>query len=171
MVPRLLSLATSALLCTSLAGCGLIFNGSRQSVMVQSNPDAAKLTTTPATADYTTPVTLSLERKHGYSLRFERDGYSPATLEIQQRTRAGIVVLDVLLTGLIGVIVDATTGAWNALSPRVATVTLTKIAVVPGPDTITVGINFGKAGAADGVRVQSSVPGVLMHVTPSDVSR
>jgi len=81
------------------------------------------------------------------------------------------VVLDVLVTGLIGVIVDATTGAWNALSPRAATVTLTKIAVVPGPDTITVGINFGKAGAADGVRVQSSVPGVLMHVTPSDVSR
>ena len=83
---------------------------------------------------------------------------------------AGIVVLDALLTGLIGIIVDASTGAWNALSPRAATVTLTKIAVVPGPDTITVGVNFGKAGAGDRVRVQSSVPGVLMHVQPSDDS-
>jgi len=167
MVSRMMSLTSAAALITSLAGCGLIFSGSRQAIQVQSSPAAAKLTTTPVTGDYTTPTTLNLERKNSYTLKFENEGYSPATFEIQNHTRGGIVVLDVLLTGLIGVVVDAATGGWNALSPEAATVSLTKIAAVPGPDTITVGIRVGSVGDGDRVEVESSVSGVLIRVDPA----
>src|SRR6266576_3115466 len=77
-----------------------------------------------------------------------------------------IVVADVLLTGLIGVIIDAATGAWSKLSPETATVSLTKIGMVSGPDTITVGIKVGHTRDANLLGVQSSEPGVMIHVEP-----
>ena len=40
MVSRMMSLTSAAALITSLAGCGLIFSGSRQAIQVQSSPAA-----------------------------------------------------------------------------------------------------------------------------------
>ncbi len=150
-----------------LPGCGLIVGGgTRQTVVVQASPEGAKVTTTPPTGDYTAPTTLNLERKNSYILNFTKDGYSPATFQLASHVRGGIVIADVLLTGLIGVIIDAATGAWSKLSPEAATVSLTKIAAVSGPDTITVGIRMRRTGEANLVEVQSSEPGVLFHVEP-----
>ncbi len=112
-----------------------VFSGSRQSIQVQSSPAATKVTTTPETGEYTTPTTLNLERKNSYTLHFEKEGYSPATFQIQNHTRGGIVVLDVLLTGLVGVVVDAATGPWNGLSPEAATVRSNEDRGSPGPPT------------------------------------
>jgi hypothetical protein len=167
MLSRFASLASLAAVVLSHAGCGLVFNGNRQSILVQSSPAAAKLTTEPATGDYTTPTTLNLERKSSYTLNFSKEGYSPATFQIQNHTRGGIVVLDVLLTGLVGVVVDAATGAWDALSPEAATVSLTKVASIEGPDSITVGITVGSSGGKMRLDVQPSGPGVLMQVAPA----
>jgi len=164
MVRRIVSLASSTALLASLAGCGLIFNGTHQKITVQSTPQSAKVTSNPATAVITTPGTVSFERKHNYSLTFERAGYSPATFEIRNRMQYGTLVLDIFFTGLIGVIVDATTGGWKTLYPTTAMVHLTKLAGVTGPDTITVGIRVGKEGDKERMRVESSVPGVLMRV-------
>ncbi len=150
-----------------LPGCGLIVGGgSRQTVQVQASPAGAKITTTPPTGDYTAPSSLNLERKTSYVLNFTKDGYSPATFQLSSHVRGGIVVADVLLTGLIGVIIDAATGAWSKLSPETATVSLTKIGMVSGPDTITVGIKVGHTRDANLIDVQSSEPGVMIHVEP-----
>jgi hypothetical protein len=150
-----------------LSGCGLLLGGgSRQTILVQASPTGAKVTTSPPTGDYTAPTSLNLERKTNYVLNFSKEGYSPATFQIQSHVRGGIVVADVLLTGLIGVIIDAATGAWSKLSPEAATVSLTKIGMVPGPDTIYVGIKVGHTRDANRVDVQSSEPGVLVRVEP-----
>ena len=152
---------------TLLSGCGLLLGGgSRQTVGVQTSPEATKLTTAPPTGDYTTPTSLNLERKTSYILTFSKEGYSPATFQLSSHVRGGIVVADVLLTGLIGVIIDAATGAWSKLSPETATVSLTKIGMVSGPDTITVGIKVGHTRDANLIDVQSSEPGVMIHVEP-----
>lgn len=164
---RIASILALVALVPSLAGCGALFNGSRQTIQVQSSPDGTRVTTSPETGEYTTPTTLNLERKHSYTLRFEREGYSPATFQIQNHTRGGIVILDVLFTGLIGVVVDAATGAWNALSPEAATVSLTKIAAVPGPDVITVGVRVYRERGQDRVQIDASAPGVGMQMQPS----
>ncbi len=161
--------STLPVVCVSLllSGCGLIVGGgTRQTVQVQASPAGAKITTTPPTGDYTAPTNLNLERKTSYVLNFSKEGYSPATFQLASHTRGGIVVADVLLTGLIGVIIDAATGAWSKLSPETATVSLTKIGMVPGPDTINVGVRTGRTHEANLVEVQSSEPGVMIHVEP-----
>ena len=139
-----------------LCGCGAVFNGSRQNIMVTSAPDGAHIESVPAAGAFTTPTTLNLHRKHDYTLTFSKEGYSSASTTISPHARGGIIVLDVLLTGLIGVIVDASTGAWNKLSPENVTVALTKLAAVSGPDSITVTLK-SRGGR---LRVESSVVGV-----------
>ena len=168
MMRRLISAVLPVACLGLLPGCGLILGGgSRQDIQVQASPAGATVTTTPPTGDHTAPTTLNLERKTSYTLKFEKQGYSPATYELASHVRGGIVVADVLLTGLIGVIVDAATGAWSKLSPETATVSLTKIGMVPGPDTINVGIKVGRTRDANLVEVQSSEPGVAVEVAPT----
>jgi len=165
---RFISLVLPLVCVSLLPGCGLILGGgSRQTIQVQASPAGAKITTTPPTGDYTAPTNLNLERKTNYVLNFSKDGYSPATFQLASHTRGGIVVADILLTGLIGVIVDAATGAWSKLEPETATVSLTKIGMVPGPDTINVGIKVGHTRDANLVEVQSSEPGVVVEATPT----
>jgi hypothetical protein len=166
-VKKTLSLVCAVVLVVAtLPGCGAIFGGTRQSVQVTSAPDGATITTQPPTADYTTPTSLSLERKNNYTLTFTKEGYKPATAEIRKSLRGGIVVLDVLFTGLLGVVVDAATGAWHKLSPEEVTVSLTKLSAdLPGPDRIDVTLRTAREdqkGAA--VTVDSTAPGVTVRV-------
>ncbi len=101
LIPSLLSVVSIGL----LTGCGLILGGgSRQTIQVQASPEGAKVTTTPPTGDYTAPTNLNLERKTSYVLNFTKDGYSPATFQLASHVRGGIVVADVLLTGLCRVL-------------------------------------------------------------------
>jgi hypothetical protein len=96
---------------------------------------------------YTAPTEMSLERKNSYVLTFRKEGYTDATFSIRKKANTGIIVLDVLFTGLIGVIVDAATGSWNNLTPEAATVSLTKLnAGIEGPDEILVGIRKTSRG-------------------------
>src|SRR5262245_49026873 len=111
---------------TLLSGCGVILNGTRQDVMANSTPEAAKVTTAPGTGEFQTPIALKLERKRSYSIRFERDGYTPATVEIRNKLQPGILVLDIVF-GLVPVIVDAATGAWYKLDPNSALVPMTRL--------------------------------------------
>jgi hypothetical protein len=69
-----------------------------------------------------------------------------------------------LFTGLLGVVVDAATGAWYKLSPETAVVSLTKlVAAGAGPDSIQVYVTTkGKD-----LRVESSAPGVRLNVQPA----
>lgn len=153
----------TTLLAAALAAttaCGAIFNGTSQTITATSAPDQARITTEPNTGNYTTPASISFERKNSYTLTFARDGYKPATFQIQKKLQGGIVVLDVLFTGLIGVIIDAATGAWYKLSPESAVVSLTQIAEGPGPKTIDVYVS--KDG--DGLRFESNGPGVEVQV-------
>ncbi len=148
-----------------VSGCGLVFGGTRQVIRATSSPDGASVTMSPGTSDYKTPASMSLERKNNYSLTFSAPGYTAQKFEIQHDVRVGIVVADVLLTGLIGVVVDAATGAWYKLSPEVASVTLTKAtADAPGPGEIHVGISLENDKDNANVRVMSDAPGVSIHV-------
>jgi hypothetical protein len=145
-------------LAVSGSGCGLVMGGgSRQVVRATSSPDGALVTTSPETAETRTPAALNLERKNSYVLTFTKEGYAPAKAELQRSTRAGIVVADVLLTGLIGVVVDAATGSWYKLSPEVVTVALEKVADVPGPDRIEVTVRTG-GKSHDRLDVTATVP-------------
>ena len=160
----LLPITCLSLLLPGLSACGLIFGGAHQTISVQSSPEAAKVTTTPPTGEFTTPTTLNLERKSDYSLTFEKAGYSAGHFQIQHHMRGGILVLDILFTGLLGIIPDAATGAWNKLTPETATVVLTKVAMIDGPDEIRVGVRIGNGSRGDAAAIDASAPGVTVRV-------
>jgi hypothetical protein len=135
------------LLAGTTAGCGAIFNGSSQTVSARSAPEGAQITVEPGGMKYTTPTEMSLERKNSYVLTFRKAGYSDASVTVRKKASAGIIILDVLFTGLIGVIVDAATGSWNSLSPEDVTATLTKVdAAVEGPEQILVQVRGTRKG-------------------------
>lgn len=164
----LISVVLLALLLTAPTGCGLILGGgSRQTIQVQASPADTKVSTSPETGEYNAPTTLDLKRNTDYTIRFAKDGYSPASIQLESHVRAGYVVADVLLTGLVGVVVDAASGGWSKLSPETATVTLTKVAMQPGPDSVTVGLTLHRSGDRNQVDVESSAPGVVLDVSPA----
>jgi hypothetical protein len=164
-MPSLTLPLVCAALPLSLCACGLVFGGSRQTIQANSSPSGAKITTAPATATLTTPASISLERKKDYSLTFSMPGYSSSDVQVVHHVRAGIVVLDILF-GLVPVIVDAATGAWNGLSPNMISTTLTKTAMIDGPQTIRIGIRVQRGEDATGLSIQSSTPGVVVKVAP-----
>ncbi len=150
----------------TVGACGLIFGGSRQTIQANSSPPGTTITTAPPTATLTTPASVSLERKKDYTLTFSRAGYTSADVQVSHHVRGGIIVLDILF-GLVPVIVDAATGAWNSLSPNMVNVTLTKTAMIDGPPTIRVGLALqpGRDGAGLMI-ITSSAPGVAVDVAP-----
>jgi len=126
-------------LCVALTGCGAILNGSSKTIDIQCSPSGTSISANPEIGDYTCPTTLKLQRKHSYVLTFSREGYNSKKVEIKKGTQIGIIILDVLLTGVVGVVVDAVTGSWNNLTPDQVSVTLEKIETgVVGPDKIEV---------------------------------
>ena len=82
------------------------------------------VTTVPVTGTLTTPASVALERKNSYTLTFMAEGYESSEFQIQRQMRTGILVADVLLTGLIGVVVDAVTGGWYKLEPKTVSLSL-----------------------------------------------
>ena len=147
-----------------LAGCGVIFGGTRQTIRATSSPDAATIQLTPPTVEYRTPASLSIERKQESVLTFSMPGYTSQKVQLQRSMRVGILVLDVL-TGCVGVIVDAVTGAWYELSPEIVSVTLLKMdAALAGPETITLTVDVKPTRAGATVGVDSTVPGVRLDV-------
>src|SRR5438552_15949396 len=150
----------------TVAACGLIFGGSRQTIQANSSPPGTTVTTAPPTATLTTPAAVSLERKKDYTLTFTKAGYTAADVQVAHHVRGGIIVLDILF-GLVPVIVDAATGAWNSLSPTMVNVTLTKTAMVDGPPTIRVGIRVQQAKDGAGLMtIPSSALGGAVDIAP-----
>jgi hypothetical protein len=119
-----------------------MLNGSAKSFEFQSLNEGVTVTAEPDIGFYTIPTTLTLERNRSYVLRFSKPGYRDATIQVRKGAQFGIIFLDVVLTGAIGIIVDAVTGDWNGLTPNDETVFLEKLdRNTPGPDRIRVDLS------------------------------
>lgn len=145
-----------------LTGCGAVLHGTRQNVDLISTPAGAKVQVSPGTETYTTPATLNLERKNSYALTFTSDGYTPATMYLHNSIGTGTVIADVLLTGLVGVVVDGATGAWYGLNPETANVTLTRVAEGPGPKEIHVVVEESDGGRR--LQLRADAPNVSVKL-------
>ncbi len=157
-------LFVSFLTCTMIlsTGCAAISHGTKQTIPVESSPNAVSVGI--SGMSYTTPTTLELERKNEYVLSFSKEGYESAQIQVTKHLSGRFLLADILLTGLIGVVIDGVTGAWYDLKPETVTVSLGKISNVPGPDEIKIAIEG--AGNSDKLDITSSVPDVDIHVMP-----
>jgi hypothetical protein len=152
---RALFILPAALL---FAACGTVMHGARQDIAVQSSVPGAIVQTSPTSVSVAAPGTISLERKNNYVLTFTAPGYAPATVNVTNSIGIGTVIADVLLTGLVGVVVDGMTGSWYGLNPEVASVTLVKQVGTIGPDEIH--IQLGRGKHVGEVMLKADVPGV-----------
>lgn len=123
----------------SAAACGTIVHGSNQSIGVNSTPAGANITVDGQSMG-TTPATLTLARKNAHTLRLDLAGYAPYEMQLE-RKMSGWVWGNILFGGVVGVIVDASTGAMYRLSPDAVEAGLqTRTAVIDGQRTIQVAI-------------------------------
>ena len=102
-------------------GCATIIHGTTQQVRIESVPAAA--TARVGAQTVTTPAEVRLARDSSYDVAFEKPGFMPARSHIGQTT-SGVLWANLLLGGIIGMIVDSSTGAAYDLDPSTVSVTL-----------------------------------------------
>jgi hypothetical protein len=98
-----------------------------------------------------------------------RDGYAPAEATIRKGMRGGILALDILFTGLLGVVVDAATGGWWDLSPNDVTLVLERRdASLDGPDEVRVHLALDEDASTPALNLSADHEGVTVTVRPID---
>jgi hypothetical protein len=112
----------AALLVVGLTACATIINGTSQSVSISSQPSGAQVFVdgVPMGA---TPVSPDLKRKDKHTVRIELEGYEPFEMRLNRGT-SGWIAGNIIFGGLIGLAVDAITGAMYKISPDEVVATL-----------------------------------------------
>lgn len=120
-----------ALSASVFAGCATIVSGSTQSISVSSVPSGATVTAEPGGVKATTPGTLILTRKDGpYQVTFALDGHDSYSVMLTTDTNEWMWG-NVIIGGIIGMLIDTSTGASLKLSPDEINANLVKSGVIP----------------------------------------
>ncbi|WP_299843698.1 translation initiation factor 2 [uncultured Roseovarius sp.] len=117
-----------------LSGCATVTRGKNEDVMFTSMPAGAHVTTTNG-YNCTTPCALKMKRKDKFVATFERDG---KTRQVHVKTivadgGGAALVGNVLAGGVIGIGVDAASGASLNHTPNPVHVDFTRPAPVAKP--------------------------------------
>jgi len=124
--PRTLLLGAAALASLLQIGCATITRGTTEQFTVQSNPSAASVRLDTGETGVT-PVTFTVPRKRDIIVTVSKDGYETATrtvgTKIAGKGAAGLAG-NALIGGVIGIGVDAVSGASLNHEPNPLLVTL-----------------------------------------------
>ena len=121
---RAIALACAA---TSLTACATMTRGTTQEFTVESSPPGASVATSNGFTCPSTPCTFRMARKDAFRVTVAMDGYVSQTVEVTSSVSgAGGTAMagNILVGGLIGGAVDATSGAMNDLKPNPLVVVL-----------------------------------------------
>jgi len=113
-------------------GCAAIMEGTQQQINIQTTPNEAKVELLKDGATYATsntPCTLMLHKGGIQSLKFTKDGYQPMIFPLSDHVE-GWFWANCLLGGIIGMAIDAGTGAMWEYEPAFVNVSLSKMAKV-----------------------------------------
>jgi uncharacterized protein YceK len=127
--------------CYILSGCASIVSGSTQEVKFSSNPTGAIVWADGVNLGLT-PVTANLNRnKKNQKIKIELEGYKSQEL-ILKRKLNGWFFGNILLGGVIGIIIDASTGSMYNLSPKELNAELANGTVFNSKDGMYIGITL-----------------------------
>lgn len=111
------------------SGCTTITRGTKDVLVVESDPSGADVALSNGLRGKT-PTSFELPRKNALTVIISKDGYETVTVNVTPKVvgagGAGMAG-NVLVGGLIGVAVDASTGAMKDLKPNPVRVTLIKL--------------------------------------------
>lgn len=103
-------------------GCATLFASKSTSVPAGSEPSGAEVFVDGNRVGMS-PTTVELDHKRDHTVTFRKAGYKEVTCTVTRSVGAGWVILDVL-GGLLPVVIDAATGSWNSLKPKLCNVNL-----------------------------------------------
>jgi hypothetical protein len=131
-----------AALCAVVGGCASVARGTTENISIASTPAGAEATISglDVPTACVTPCSVVVKRNADISVSFQKEGYAPQvvplTKEIQGAGAAGFAG-NLLVGGLVGMGVDAVTGAATDHKPNPVAVTLEPLAppspARPGP--------------------------------------
>lgn len=147
MLPYLRVLLLTVALCL-ISGCATVTRGTTETILVQSEPSGATVRLSNGFTGVT-PASFTLSRKGDLVVSVSKEGYETAEIPLKsQIAGAGAAGMagNVLIGGIIGIGVDAVTGATlshypnpvkTALIPlKVITPAATTSPLPPGPATV-----------------------------------
>jgi len=111
----------------SLGACATVTRGSTDAWEITSEPSGAKVETSNGHQCSATPCAIKMSRKSEFVATITKPGYKPATVTVTHKTSgagAAGIAGNVLVGGIIGIGVDAVTGASQDLVPNPAHVIL-----------------------------------------------
>ena len=108
-----------------LQGCATIMQGSKQSIPVSGSPAGATVILNGQIMG-STPLILKVARKEDHTLTIEKEGYEPTEIELKRRFSV-LFIGNILIGGLVGMGVDAATGAMYDITPDTIQVNLRQI--------------------------------------------
>ena len=122
-------LQIAAALCAvlTLPACATITRGSSTNFDVQSTPSGARVSTSNGFQCDATPCTFRMPRKDPFRATISLDGYATQTVEVTSGISSGGatgLAGNILFGGIVGGVVDASSGAMNDLTPNPLIVTL-----------------------------------------------
>ena len=130
----------------AVTACATVTKGTEDTVVFNSKPPGASVAFKEVSgrinqAGCTTPCTLEINRKFTYSVEMSKEGYETSVQMLEPKLStdgAAGMAGNVLLGGVIGAAVDASTGAMNDLKPNPMEVTLVPVAVAATAPTTEV---------------------------------
>jgi hypothetical protein len=133
MKSLLAALAAAAM----LSGCASVARGTTEKVVINSEPADATIRTSLGHSCPQSPCTVEVSRKSEFTAYAEKEGYKPGQVYVGTGFSGGGaagLAGNILVGGVIGVGVDAMTGATLDHSPNPAHITLVPVGE-PGEST------------------------------------
>ena len=103
-----------------IQNCATVTRGSQQAWTVTSDPSNA-LVRVSTGLSCTTPCTLDVKRRPGFTVTISKEGYKSQNANVVSQISGGggtALAGNLILGGIIGAGVDASTGAMNELTPN-----------------------------------------------------
>ena len=108
-------------LAVGVSGCATVTRGTSTEFNVTSTPPGASVKTSTGFACDATPCGMKMPRKTAFDVTVSKPGYAPKTMHVRSEVAgAGAAGMagNIVAGGVIGMVVDGTSGAMNDLTPN-----------------------------------------------------
>jgi hypothetical protein len=125
-------------LCAVMGGCASITRGTTENISLASTPSGAEATITglEVPTACVTPCAIVAKRNADVAVTFQKEGYEPQTVQLTTEvpaTGAAGFAGNIIAGGLVGMGVDAVTGAATDHKPNPVVVNPAAVGAAPGP--------------------------------------
>lgn len=126
----MIKVCAAVAIAASVSACGSIVRGTSEQMAFVTDPPGATMVSTTKYACPATPCSLEVERTDEFDVTFAKPGYEPRVIPVRTKVAgsgAAGMAGNIVAGGLIGVGVDAATGAALDHTPNPVVATLVPI--------------------------------------------